>query len=145
MVFVFLLQQFDAHGAWCKDLCEGKQGWHERGSPLPAFPAKQPQALHPALQEGYLLHRQKVTLNTTWSGHLDKCRSQMCFHYTEEQGTVNQSISVWNLAQCKERSAVSTCTYDAYIQLLEYPIPPTAAARHKNLHMAISREPSVVS
>ena len=30
------------------------------------------------------------------------------------------------------------------IQLLEYPIPPPAA-RHKNRHMVISREPSVVS
>ena len=32
------------------------------------------------------------------------------------------------------------------INLLEYPIPAAATpARHKNRHMAISREPSVVS
>ena len=121
MVFVFLLQQFDAQGAWCKDLCEGKQGWHERGSPLPAFPAKQPQALHPALQEGYLLQRQKVTLNTTCSGHLDKCRSQMCPHHTEEQGTVNQSTAVWNLTQSKRRSKYISSTHPQLFEILARP------------------------
>ena len=30
-------------------------------------------------------------------------------------------------------------------QLLEYPIPAPAAPRHKNRHMAISREPRAVS
>ena len=59
------------------------------GFPLPAEPAKQPQAPHPGLQEGHLLHRQKVTLNTPWPGHLDKCWCQIVPPHTSRRAHVS--------------------------------------------------------
>ena len=60
-----------ARGAWCKDLCSGKQRWHRPAGSVPALSAKHPQDLHPELQEGYLLPHQRVFVTTPKS---------ICYH-----------------------------------------------------------------
>ena len=78
-----------ARGAWCKDLCSGKQRWHRPAGSVPALSAKHPQDLHPELQEGYLLPHQRVFV-TTLKKYLLPCQgvfvttpNSICYHAEE--------------------------------------------------------------
>ena len=115
---------------WClmlKIYAPSKQGWHELASPLPApSPAKQPhKLLAPELQEGHLLPRQKVTLNTPWSGHLDKCWSQISstsLHTGEplRKKTVNQPLGLICKSSSKQ-DAISISKIWSYQSFTHWP------------------------
>ena len=69
-LFLFVAEAGAGQGAWCQDLCEGKQGWHPWRCSLPASPSSKTSP--PRLARARFVTRRQVTLNTPWSWHLDK-------------------------------------------------------------------------
>ena len=96
-------------------------------------------ALFSEIQEG----KKPIPVQSTITRSICICRCHCLL--------VGQVMSPHRSGQIYQRSHVSGTTLQfailsQCINLLEYPIPPPAAAtRHKNRTMAISREPSVVS
>ena len=69
-LFLFVAEAGAGQGAWCQDLCEGKQGWHPWRCSLPASPSSKTSP--PRLARARFVTGRQVTLNTPWSWHLDK-------------------------------------------------------------------------